>query len=107
MSSHRKITQNRRRMYTIAVGTVLAAAATVGVASAAPAHHAAPVSGAKRVTTTGVKAASVAGAKRVTTTGVKAAPVAGAKRVIPSVGDPAGAVRPWELTPAQRASAVG
>lgn len=78
-------------MYTIAVGTVLAAAATVGVASAAPAHHAAPVSG----------------AKRVTTTGVKAAPVAGAKRVIPSVGDPAGAVRPWELTPAQRASAVG
>ncbi|SEC19663.1 hypothetical protein SAMN05216489_00130 [Streptomyces sp. 3213] len=87
-------------MYSVVVGTALAAVGTVGVASAVPAHNAATAS-------TAHDAAPVAGAHRVTTTGAKAVSIAGAHRVILSVGDPAGAVRPWELTAAQRASAVG
>lgn len=87
-------------MYSLVVGTALAAVGTVGVASAAPAHNAAAAS-------TAHDAAPVAGVHRVTTTGAKPVSVAGAHKVIPSVGDPAGAVRPWELTAAQRASAAG
>ncbi|MEU5088986.1 hypothetical protein [Streptomyces sp. NPDC021356] len=42
MSKHRKITQNRRRMYSIAAGTLLAAVGTGGIATAAtPTHQAA------------------------------------------------------------------
>lgn len=99
-------------MYCLVVGTALAAAGTVGVASAAPSHTApaastAPPAGAHRITTTGATAVSPAGAHRITTAGAKAVSPTGAHRVIPSVGDPAGAVRPSELTAAQRASAVG
>lgn len=96
-------------MYSLAVGTVLAAAGTVGAASAAPAHNTAavPAAGAHKVTTTGAKAVAPAGAHKVTSTGAKAVSPVGAHRVVPSVGDPAGAVRPWELTAAQRESAVG
>ncbi|CAM5609996.1 hypothetical protein SGRIM119S_03435 [Streptomyces griseorubiginosus] len=91
-------------MYSVIVGTALAAVGTVGVASAAPAHNATAAPTAHNAAP--VRVATGGLAKRMSTSDAEPVFTSHAKRVM-SPGGNGWAVRPWDLTAAQRASAVG
>ncbi|GGY18765.1 hypothetical protein GCM10010358_82330 [Streptomyces minutiscleroticus] len=96
---HRKISKNRRRMYSIAAGTVLAAAGTAGIASAHDTVAVTPDS--HSATPVGSGAEEAHGAEEAYGAEEAGGP---AEPATPNAGDS----RPYsELTPEERASAVG